>query len=394
MGIQLAPIEGTPYAGGTATGIIYLDANGLQRTDGPTVDASGDLTVGGSIEVPNNGVQLSTSARTAGFGFSDGWPSISSTAKAEFIISGTGPAIPSGSSYGFRSTDGVTGGPGVDTKINRVSANVASLTDFNETTLGQFNVGILTATAPAITDTPLEVNGTAGQTAALATFGTGAKITAAEEFSNSGSAAGSESFGAGASCTAADGLAVGPDASSTGVEATAVGADSLAHPYATAVGSLARCTAGSNWNASKTAIGYATYANHTHTICLGAISASTASYQFVAGSYAARIKDVYFGTGVTYATPDATTIHGTGGDGTDIAGADINIAGGIGKGTGAGGSVELKTAAAGSSGSTANTLATRMKIDGEGAITFPGIPTSDPGTGILWSDGGTLKLGA
>ena len=241
---------------------------------------------------------------------------------------------------------------------------------------------------------PSSLPGSDGQHPTFDTDGTfAAWQSPAGVFTNPGSAAGSESFGAGASCTAADGLAVGPDASSTGVEATAVGADSLAHPYATAVGSLARCTAGSNWNASKTAIGYATYANHTHTICLGAISASTASYQFVAGSYAARIKDVYFGTGVTYATPDATTIHGTGGDGTDIAGADINIAGGIGKGTGAGGSVELKTAAAGSSGSTANTLATRMKIDGEGAITFPGIPTSDPGvTGVLWSDSGTLKL--
>jgi len=49
MGIQLAPIEGTPFAGGTATGVIYLDANGLQRSDGPTVNASGDLTVGGNI---------------------------------------------------------------------------------------------------------------------------------------------------------------------------------------------------------------------------------------------------------------------------------------------------------------------------------------------------------
>ena len=51
MGIQLAPIEGTPYAGGTATGVIYLDANGLQRTDGPTVDASGNATFGGQVAV-------------------------------------------------------------------------------------------------------------------------------------------------------------------------------------------------------------------------------------------------------------------------------------------------------------------------------------------------------
>ncbi|MCP4172859.1 MAG: hypothetical protein GY758_19025, partial [Fuerstiella sp.] len=77
---------------------------------------------------------------------------------------------------------------------------------------GTLSAGILSATAQAITDTPLSVAGAVGHTADLATFGSGARVTAAEEFSNPGSAAGSESFGAGASCTAADGLAVGPDA--------------------------------------------------------------------------------------------------------------------------------------------------------------------------------------
>jgi hypothetical protein len=45
MAIQLAPIEGTPYVGGTATGVIYVDASGLQKTDGPTVDASGRVGI-------------------------------------------------------------------------------------------------------------------------------------------------------------------------------------------------------------------------------------------------------------------------------------------------------------------------------------------------------------
>ena len=49
MAIQLAPIEGTPYAGGTATGIIYLDANGLQRSNGPTIDSSGNVAVAGNV---------------------------------------------------------------------------------------------------------------------------------------------------------------------------------------------------------------------------------------------------------------------------------------------------------------------------------------------------------
>ncbi|MCP4856575.1 MAG: hypothetical protein GY903_19010, partial [Fuerstiella sp.] len=111
---------------------------------------------------------------------------------------------------GWDSTDTYTIGA-ADIRLSPVSAGRLKLTS-DGSALGQFDVGILNATASAITDTPLVVNGSVGQTAALATFGSGARVTAAEEFSNPGSAAGSESFGAGASCTAADGLAVGPDA--------------------------------------------------------------------------------------------------------------------------------------------------------------------------------------
>ncbi|MCP4856574.1 MAG: hypothetical protein GY903_19005, partial [Fuerstiella sp.] len=93
--------------------------------------------------------------------------------------------------------------------ISSPSNGVMSVFAWDGSTLAEVDVGILNATAQAITDTPLSVAGAVGQTAALATFGSGARVTAAEEFSNPGSAAGSESFGAGASCTAADGLAVG-----------------------------------------------------------------------------------------------------------------------------------------------------------------------------------------
>ena len=54
MAIQLAPIEGTPYAGGTATGVIYLDANGLQRSNGPVWTGT-SLNVGGECTVSPTG---------------------------------------------------------------------------------------------------------------------------------------------------------------------------------------------------------------------------------------------------------------------------------------------------------------------------------------------------
>jgi hypothetical protein len=128
-------------------------------------------------------------------------------------------------------------------------------------------------------------------------------------------------------------------------------------------------------------------------ICIGSGAECVDDNTFVAGSSLFPIDDVYFGKGISNATPTAYTINATGGSGTNIAGASINIAAGKSTGSGAGGSVELQTAAAGSTGTAVNALSTRMKIDGEGSITFPGIPTSDPGvTGVLWSDSGTLKL--
>jgi hypothetical protein len=48
----LAPVEGTPYINPQQVGgMIYVDTNGLQRTDGPTIDSSGNMTVGGDLNV-------------------------------------------------------------------------------------------------------------------------------------------------------------------------------------------------------------------------------------------------------------------------------------------------------------------------------------------------------
>jgi hypothetical protein len=56
--------------------------------------------------------------------------------------------------------------------------------------------------------------------------------------------------------------------------------------------------------------------------------------------------------------------------GTNTAGTGVTIAGGPGTGTGAGGSIVFQTAAAGTTGSTANTLATAVTIDSTGGFTL------------------------
>tara|TARA_R110002110_G_scaffold22933_2_gene88229 strand:- start:199 stop:1761 length:1563 start_codon:yes stop_codon:yes gene_type:complete len=225
---------------------------------------------------------------------------------------------------------------------------------------GTLSAGILTATAQAITDTPLEVNGAVGQTADIATFGTGARVTAAEEFSNNGSETGSESFGAGAVAT--------------GSYATLIGNNTTGAAYTVA--------GGYNTRAAENSVVFGHYGGqfgfHSACVLFGQSASSTTTNQFVAGSQYARIDNVYFGEGVSNATPTAYTINGTGGSGTDIAGADINIAGGIGRGTGAGGDIVFKTAAAGSTGSTANTLTTAMTIDASQNVTADNYRVGSP----------------
>ena len=80
--------------------------------------------------------------------------------------------------------------------------------------------------------------------------------------------------------------------------------------------------------------------------------------------------------GAGAASPIAYTLRGASsraGTDSNTAGASLTIAGGNGTGTGGGGALIFQTAPAGSSGSTANTLTTRLQITGAGGIGFYGV---------------------
>jgi hypothetical protein len=66
--------------------------------------------------------------------------------------------------------------------------------------------------------------------------------------------------------------------------------------------------------------------------------------------------------------PYSTVINGCGGSGTNIAGASVSIAGGKSTGSAAGGSLIFQTSTTLGSGTTLQTLATRLTISG-GAVT-------------------------
>ena len=116
----------------------------------------------------------------------------------------------------------------------------------------------------------------------------------------------------------------------------------------------------------------------TSSIGLGCGAYLRESNQFVSGANGYPINNIYFGKGVVNATPTNYTIHGTGGSGTDIAGADITIAGGKGTGDAAGGDILFQTSDAGASGTTLQSLSTAMTIEGNTGNV--GIGTPSPGT--------------
>jgi hypothetical protein len=90
--------------------------------------------------------------------------------------------------------------------------------------------------------------------------------------------------------------------------------------------------------------------------------------------------NVIIGSGEGGATPVGNTIRGPSGSGTNIAGANLTITSGNGTGTGGSGSIYFQTALAGSTGSSANTMATRLTIASNGLVQIaaPALATTYP----------------
>ena len=113
--------------------------------------------------------------------------------------------------------------------------------------------------------------------------------------------------------------------------------------------------------------------------------------------------DITYGNGQNATLGVTATAHGaagktvtissgstTAGTTNNIAGGDITIAGGQGKGTGVGGAIIFQTAGPGSSGSSLNSLTERLRIDDDGVTTVKGdfkvYDGSDTAT-LTWQSG-------
>jgi hypothetical protein len=233
-------------------------------------------------------------------------------------------------------------------------------------------------------------------------FGLNAAVSGADALSvgyNAAANANSVAVGSGASSVGATGgVAVGYNAAVSGFGASvAIGKNASAKDYSVAIGEGATINAtsgqdavaigessaatiqgvaigsGSNAGSAGTAIGYqASTAGGNDSIAIGHGATTTAVDQLVIGSGSPHaITQVVIGSGVTDTSPVGFTLQGTGGSGSNVAGASVALAGGQSTGNANGGDLNLKVSAPGSSGSSANSLATVASLSGaSGAALF------------------------
>lgn len=243
-------------------------------------------------------------------------------------------------------------------------------------------IGLRVISAATPTQPPFVVSADNGTTDHFVVTSTGAP-------SAPGSGTTSERFGAGSTATNTLATAFGYGATSSSQYTVAIGANSVASGFAAAIaiGGLGpvQATAGNTIaigsrltvsgtgtiginnvpsGSSKTysgteAINIGDISTHSfgYGVSLGRGFAPTAASQFIAASSNSNgITEIYFGKGVTATTPTAYAINGTGGSGSNIAGAAVNIFAGKGTGTGNPGTFSIQFARPGSSGSSLNTL--------------------------------------
>lgn len=169
----------------------------------------------------------------------------------------------------------------------------------------------------------------------------------------------------------------------TGDDNIAIGDQALKNPASNngniAIGTVSGINLGSNSGASyNTAVGYSSFQTSqfpSYYIALGAYAGYSTdpanNSMEVGGNQAAGegVKDMYCGDGVAQVSgtvPDNFTLHASGGAGTNIAGASLTLAGGIATGNSTSGPIIFKSAVAGATGTTAQTLAEEARIDTNG----------------------------
>lgn len=131
----------------------------------------------------------------------------------------------------------------------------------------------------------------------------------------------------------------------------------------------------------------------SNSIALGQSATVSASNQMVIGGSSYGINDVYIGEGATEGTPIGFTLNATGGSGTNISGANLTIAGGKPTGSGTQGNIIFQTATPGDTGTTLQSLTTRMTLDNDDLTTDEiAVILNDDSLGGTFADTNGLRL--
>lgn len=236
-------------------------------------------------------------------------------------------------------------------------------------------------------------------------FGSGANVsgnTNALAVGNGATTAGGNTVvvGTGAS-SQGDAVVIGVNAISNDgfADAVAIGNGADVDQLGVAVGSSAQAdfasvALGSNSIAAgawSIAIGEDAQTAGNAQIALGQGARTTADSQIVIGSSSVPILDMYLGSGIQSVSPAAASINATDGQGTDNAGGALNINAGQGTGTGNGGAINLQVAAAGTTGTSLNSLSSVATFESTG-ISVGNISLNTPIT--LQSGTGTITIGS
>lgn len=125
-------------------------------------------------------------------------------------------------------------------------------------------------------------------------------------------------------------------------------------------------------NSYSIAIGYRSVGQHSSTIIIGTFAAynhTTATHQGILGSNDANgYIDNWYYNGVTHTAPYSVTLNASGASGSNVAGCTYTHAGSKGTGSGTPGTLVFKTSTTLGSGTTLQSLVSRLTISG-GAVT-------------------------
>lgn len=236
-------------------------------------------------------------------------------------------------------------------------------------------------------------------------------VSSAGAPSSPGAGSNSERYGSGATAPATSSIAIGPNSTTADSGAGGSGNIAIGAPAKIYTGSIRSIiigristngvlsqvtavgdeTVGISGLSNIATVGWHNSPGFSNTTLIGTDVSATAQNQFVAGSNTAAMNDVFFGKGVVNATPSAYTINGTGGSGTDIAGAGLQLAGGKGTGNAAGGVINLQTSDAGSSGTTLQALTTKLSLNSSNLILTSAGQYQFGSSGITSPDAGLAR---